>query len=155
MLEAFLYDEGHAFDGGSGLAAEVYDAEAGIAVGQEVIDEENVVFGGEVFLADDDGVVSLLGERTHRRDKHVIHCRGFLLFGKHNGQFHEVSQHDGRCYARGLDGQYLVDGRIGEAPYELYGYLLHQVRVHLVVDEAVHLQYAATVAAAVFQYSFT
>ena len=51
--------------------------------------------------------------------------------------------------------EYLVDGQVGKASNELNSYLLHQIRVHLVVDEAIYFQDAAFQATAVLQDSFS
>ena len=46
MLECLFDDKSHAHKLRSGLTAEVDDALGGIAVGKEVVDEDNLVVGG-------------------------------------------------------------------------------------------------------------
>ena len=53
-----------------------------------------------------------------------------------------LRHHGGDADARRLDGEDLVDGRVGEQTLELLAHLVEQVDVHLVVQKAVHLQNA-------------
>ena len=65
MLKLLLNDKAHALDTGSCLLAEVYDALARIAEGQEVIDEQHMVFSRQVFLVDNHMIRTMLRERTN------------------------------------------------------------------------------------------
>ena len=53
MLEGFLYDETHADELAASLVARVDDTLGGIAIGEEVVNKQHLVFGGEILLRDD------------------------------------------------------------------------------------------------------
>ena len=96
-------------------------------------------------------VLPLLGEREDAGGEHVVHCRWFLLLCEHHRQIEQEAHHDGRGDAAGLNGQYLVDVRGGITTDELHGDSLHEVRVHLMIDKLVYLEYSTWVALSIFE----
>ena len=52
---------------------------------------------------------------------------------------HNKSRHYCRGDAGGFDGYNFVDAGVGEESSKLFANLVHQLGVHLVVDEAIHL----------------
>ena len=73
ILELLLDNEAHAHQLGTSLTADVYHANGGIAIGQEVVDEEHTVVRRQIFAADNERIVALLGERAHLRDIEIAH----------------------------------------------------------------------------------
>lgn len=153
-LETFLDDESHACYGRTGLSCEVYHAHGGVAVGEEVIDEDDAVGGGEEVAADAYGVGAVLGEGVDFGNEHVIHRARLFLLDEDHRQLPDVAQHDGGGYAAGLDSDYFVVVCVLKSAAEFAGNLVHQVRVELVVEETVHLEYAARQGASVLKYAF-
>ena len=50
---------------------------------------------------------------------------------------------DGNTDAAGLDGEDLVDGRIGIEALEFRAHLVKEQHIHLMIDETVHLEDAS------------
>ncbi len=148
-MESLFYEERHGFHAGAGLAAEVECGEGGIAVGEEVVDEEHAVGGGEVAAAYTHGAVGAFGEGVDGGGEKVFHRAGPRLLDEHHGKVHKATHEDGWGYAAGFYGDNLVDGASGEVADYLPCKLHHEVGVHLVVDETVHFEYAAGEAPAV------
>ena len=153
MLERLFDYESGSRELGSGLAHEVDDAEGRVAVGQEVVDEQHPVALAEVVSADADVVVPVLGEGVDSGGEHVVHGARLLFLGEHDRQFHQVAGHDGRGDSARLDRENLVRPAAAEPSDEFLGYGSHQLRVHLMVDEAVHFQDASLEAFPVVQYA--
>ena len=59
LLEALFDGDADALDGGTSLLGQLQQTQQGAAVGQEVVDDENVVLGGEELLGDDDIIIFL------------------------------------------------------------------------------------------------
>ena len=86
VLEGFFYQEAHAHEFGTGLIYQFEYALGGIAIGQEVVDEEHLVALAQVVAAHAHIVRALLGKREYFGGKHVLHGAGGLFLGKHYGQ---------------------------------------------------------------------
>ena len=123
----------------------------GAAVGQEVVDDENVVLGGEELLGDDDIINFLVGEGLDLRlVVVVVQVDAHGLFGEHHRHVELAGHHSRDADAAGLDGEHLVDGLAIEQALPLLCHLAEQRNVHLMVDEAVHLEHVALTDDAVF-----
>ena len=140
VLEGLLDDEAHSREPRPGLTHQVEDPFCGVAVGQEVVDEQHVVARMQVIPAHADVVVPVLRKGVDRRGEHVLHRARALLLREDHRELHQVARHDGRGDAARLDREDLVGSRTGETPHELLGNCLHQHGIHLVVDEVVDLQ---------------
>ena len=122
VLEGFFYQETHAHEFGTGLIYQFEYALGGIAIGQEVVDEEYLVALAQVVAAHAHIVRALLGKREYLGGKHVLHGAGGLFLGKHYRQFEQIAYHDGGGYTAGLDGDNFVDVGAGKTAYELYSH---------------------------------
>ena len=116
-----------------------------LAVRQEIIDEQHVVVGVQIFLGHDDGKLLALGERVHRGGVLVaVEVDGLGLLGEHHRNIAEVAcGATGDANARRLDGQDLGDGLAGEMPGPLLPHMVEQTHVALMVQERVHLEHVA------------
>ena len=76
------FASGSAFKGGPGLFHQIQNPHGGIAVGQEIIDEQHAVLRAQVFAAHAHSVVLPLGEGMNGGAEHVLHGAGLLLLGK-------------------------------------------------------------------------
>ena len=124
-LERFLDDKAESADGGTGLPGKVDDAERGVAVSKEVVDEQYAVGPGQEVGADAHGVVAVLGERVYHSREHVFHGFGLLFLDKHHWQVHHGSRHNCRCYAACLDGYNLVHSAVGIQPCKFLANAAH------------------------------
>lgn len=154
LLERLLDNETHAFNRCTSLLAEVEDAQGCIAVGQEIVDEEQAVALLEVTAADGHLVFLLFGKGKDGGRELVFHRAGGFLLDKHHGEVHDETHHDGWGDATGLDGYDFVDVDVRKTCHEFTCHVEHQVGVHLMVDEAVHLQYAAGKATSFLEDAF-
>ena len=95
-----------------------------------------------------------MGEALYLGRVHLaVDVYALCFFGENHGAV-EVLRGDARdAYAGGLDGEYLVDALIGEAPAEFLAHLVDERNVHLVVEEAVHLEDVSLLDNAVFSDS--
>ena len=71
LLEALLDGDADALDSGTSLLGQLQQTQQGAAVGQEVVDDENMVLGGEELLGDDDIINFLVGEDAELRITYV------------------------------------------------------------------------------------
>ena len=154
FLKGFFNQESHALQGCACLPHQLHNAERGVAVGQEVVDEKHSVLRAEVFAAHAHGVVLAFGEGMDGGAEHVFHGAGFLFLGKYHRELQQVAHHDGGGNAAGLNGDDFVDACRGKAPHELDRHRAHETCVHLVINEAVHLQYTTGETLAIPENSF-
>ena len=77
-----------------------------------------------------------------------IQALGFL--GKYDRDAEILCHDTGNAYAGGLDGQDFSDRGVGKSVFELFANLVDEWYIHLVVQEAVHLQYITRLYRAVF-----
>ena len=151
LLEALLDGDADALHGGTGLLGQLQQTHQSAAVGKEVVDDEDVVLRGEELLGDDDVVNFLVGEGLDLRlVVVVVEVDAHRLFGEHHRHVELAGHHSRDADAAGLDGEHLVDGLARKQALPLLGHLPEQRDVHLVVDEAVHLQHVAFADDAVF-----
>ena len=85
----------------------------------------------------------------HRRAQHVLHRLGFLFLDEYHRELHDISHHNRRSDAASLDGDNLVEILALETADKLLAYLVHQHRIHLMVDETIDLQNTAGITAAI------
>lgn len=141
VLKAFFDDDAAAFEGGAGGANDVDEALEGAAVGEEVVDDEDVVVAREVFLCEDDVVDAFVGEGFDFGVVHVavkVDALGFL--GEDDGYVEILRGDAGDADATGFDGEYFRDWDVCEAALEFFANLVDEGDVHLMVEEAVDFQ---------------
>ena len=113
-----------------------------MAVGEEVVDHQHVVVGVQVLGRDGDGALGLLGEGEHLGDVQVVlQGQRLVLAGEDHRDAQLQAGHDRRGDAGSLDGDDLGDALVAEAHGERVTDLLHQLRVDLVVEKGVDLEY--------------
>ena len=110
-----------------------------------------MILGGEELLGDDDIINFLVGEGLNLRlVVVVVQVDAHGLFGEHHRHVELAGHHSRDADAAGLDGEHLVDGFAVEQALPLLCHLAEQRDVHLMVDEAVHLEHVALTDDAVF-----
>ena len=110
-----------------------------------------MVLGSEELLGDDDIIDFLVGEGLDLRlVVVVVQVDAHGLFGEHHRHVELAGHHSRDADAAGLDGEHLVDGFAVEQALPLLCHLAEQRDVHLMVDEAVHLEHVALTDDAVF-----
>ena len=140
LLESLFDNESHAGELRPGLIDQFYRSQCGVAVGQEIVDEQYAVAGGEEITAQADVVFAFLGKGKDPRRKHMFHRFGLFLFGENHGQVQQETDHDGRCDTARFDGHHFVEPFRSETAHEFHGNSFHQCGIHLMVDEAVHFE---------------
>ena len=120
MLKGFLYNESHSYQIGARLLDQVQHAEGGISIGEKIVDKEHIVFGGEEVGADNYFIVTIFGEGVYSGTQCGLNGFGRFLFGKYNGEVHEVAGHDGGGNATGFYGHDFIDIGGGEAANKFY-----------------------------------
>ena len=114
-----------------------------------------MILCGEELFGDDDIIDLLVGEGLDLGlIVVVIQVDAHGLFGKHHRHIELAGNHGGNADAAGLNGQHLVDGLACKQALPLLCHLAEQGDVHLVVDEAVHLQHIALAHDPVFLNAF-
>lgn len=96
-------------------------------------------------MADADRIVSVLCEGVYRRCEHILHRLGLFFLHEDHGQIHDVAHHDGRGDPTCFDGDDFIGTAVGKESCKLLGYVVHQLGVHLMIDEAIDLQDATRV----------
>ena len=120
---------------------EAREAEDRGARGEEVVHDQDALGGAEVLGRDDqlDGPALRVG-RGERQENLVRHRDRLRLAGVDHGDPEMQSRCDRGRDARDLGREDLRRSRAAEAPRKLFAARVHETRVHLVVDEAVHLE---------------
>ena len=121
LLEALLDGDADALDSGTSLLGQLQQTQQGAAVGQEVVDDENVVLGGEELLGDDDIINFLVGEGLDLRlVVVVVQVDAHGLFGEHHRHIAEMlGGHACDANAGRFDGQDLIDAQMTETTVDL------------------------------------
>lgn len=138
-LKALLDDKTHALNRSTCLTGKVNHTERGISVGKEIIDENHMVVLRQEAVADANRIYAVLGEGTHFRHEHIVHRFRLLFLDEHHRQLEDIAQHDGWSDTAGLNGYNLIEIHPGKTAFELLGDFVHQIRVKLMVQKAVHL----------------
>ena len=139
-LEALFHGAADAHELRPGLLHDVAQAPHGLAVGHEVVHHQHPVPGVEPLPADQKGDLLFI---SIREDVALIQAAldvvALGLFGEDHG-LAEVAGHHGRQGdAAGLGGEDDIHAVHVEVPSQLLGDVVHQLRVHAVVQESVHL----------------
>ena len=116
----------------------------GAAVGQEIVDEQHPLAGVQELFGHEDIIGTLaLGEGLDLADVHVPgDVLGLVFLGKdHGGVAKGRGGQASNANARSLDGQDPVHGTSLESLPERLADGLEKRHIHLVVQEAVDLQY--------------
>lgn len=153
MLEAFFDDDAAAFEGGAGLANDLDEAFEGAAVGEKVVDDEDVIVRREEFFADDDVAHCFVGEGFDARVVEVaVEVEAFAFLCENDGRVIEMLGGDGCDADAGcFDGEDFVNGRAGKTARKFSADLVHKGDVDLVIEEAVDFEHVARLDGAVFQ----
>ena len=138
MLEGFLNDEAHRLYLGASLFAEFHHALGSIAIGEEVVDKDDMVVGSKIAVAHTNRIVTVLGERVNHRSNHTLHRLGLFLLDEDHWKMGQITYHDGRSDTRCLNGDDLVVLNVLEQTNKLLRQIHHQDRIHLVIYETVY-----------------
>ena len=106
-----------------------------MSVGQEIINEDDLIVSGEELFTDAYGCVVGFGKRVHPRFEGLVHVFGIVFFDEYDRQIHEVSEHDSRSDAGGFDRYNPCCAFILKYAFELPGAAHSELRINLVVDE--------------------
>ena len=103
-----------------------------------------MILGVQKTFGHDDLILVLVGEGLHLRHIHLaVDIDGLGLLGEHHGHAKLLGHKAGDTDAGSLDGQHLGDVLIRETAVKFPSDLLQQRHIHLVIEEAVHLQHIA------------
>ena len=103
-----------------------------------------MVFRGEELFGDNDVIDLFVGEGLNPGLVIVVvQIDAHGLFGKDHRHIELAGDHCCNADAAGFNGQHFVDGLACKQALPLFCHLAEQRDVHLVVDEAVHLQHVA------------
>ena len=135
-LEGLLDGDADAGDLRARLLDKLREAERRLAVGEEVIDDQDVLAGWQELLQHEDVGVLLLrvGEDAVRVDGLVDQGR-LLLAREDERHVERKRRHDADGDARCLDRQDAVNARIAEEARELLAHRLRELRIDLVIQE--------------------
>ena len=90
------------------------------AVGQEIIDDQDVIIGIKKFLRHDHVIDTLVSERFNFRHVHLaVQVDALGLLGEYDRHIKMLGRHAGDADARRLDGEDLVDRPAGEPAFKL------------------------------------
>jgi hypothetical protein len=90
-------------------------------------------------------MISTFCVRGSQSQVHLIgHRDRLVLAGVHHWQTEMDGGRQRRGNARDLGGQHLGRTDVGKAPRKLFAAGIHQKRVHLMIDKAIHFQNAPT-----------
>ena len=138
-LEGFFDHDAHAHDLRAGQLDQFARALRGLAVGQEVVDEEYPVATLDELGLQGQLIVVALGEGEHAGLQNVLGQDAGSGFLHHDeGETHRHGGHRGGHDAGGFDRHHAGCPGILEQPGEFLTDLAHQFHVHLVVEEGVH-----------------
>ena len=153
MLECFFDDESHSGQFGSGFFYQIDDTLGCIAVGEKVVDDEDVIVRREEFFADDDVAHCFVGEGFDARVAEVaVEVEAFAFLCENDGRVIEMLGADGCDADAGcFDGEDFVNGRAGKTAGKFGADLVHKGDVDLVIEEAVDFEHVARLDGAVFQ----
>lgn len=140
-LEALLNADADAADGRTCLRADIQQTLHGLAVGEEVVQNQHLVRGGEKLLGQRDVIIAAIGVGMNGGGVDLaVNVLALGLLGKDDRYVEMPRGHAGDGDAGCLDGQNLVDAVVLEDAVELLADLVQQVYVQLVVQKAVDLQ---------------
>ena len=108
MLECLLDDEAHRLYLGTYLLTKIHHTLGGITIGEEVVDEDDMVLWSQITVAHTYRVITILGKGVNDRCDHALHGLRLLFLDEDHRQVGQVTHHDGRSDARSLDGDNLV-----------------------------------------------
>ena len=154
-LESLLDGDADPFQGGAGLGDDGDQSLQRAAVGQKIIDDQDVVVWPQKFFGDDDLIFTFVGEGFHLGHIHFpFDVDAFGFFGEDHRRMEMLGCHTGDADTGRFDGEDFVDGFAGEPFLEFGADLIEKFNVHLVVEKAVHFQYIPFLYDSVFLDSF-
>ena len=141
-LEALLHRNANAGYLGTRSLADLDKTLKRAAVGQEVVDDQDLVALGQETLTNDDRVLLLLGKGVDGRGILLaVEVDGLRLLGKDNRHTAKMLSRDaGHANARSLNRQDLVDLDTLEQTGPLGAHVVEQLNVALVVEEGINLK---------------
>lgn len=110
-----------------------------------------MILRSQEVIADTYRIVTILREGMDHGREHVLHRLRFLLLYEDHRQLHDITYHNGRGDTARLDGHDLVYLTILKTTDKFLGDLIHQHRVHLMIDKTIHFKDTAGITAAVLQ----
>ena len=140
-MEGFLDNDSDSFDVCASLFNDLNQAFGSLAVSQEVINDENLIFRSEELACDRDSTSHLLSEGVNLSSEDTfIHGDIFSLLSKDHRDIQSLSSIEGWSNTRCLDSYHLGDACILELFSKDLSNLTHEVKVHLVSEERVNFE---------------
>ena len=126
-----------------------------LAVGQEIVHQQEIVAGLNVILAHHDVVIRVVGVGMHHRRVQVTgKIAGFVFLSVDHRDVHGCSRRHRNGDAAGFDGENLRHLRVRKETRDFSPHLHQEVHVNLVVEKGPHLQNVARQHSALAQYFF-
>ena len=150
-LESLFDNNAAAFHNRTGRLCNGNQALQCAAIGQDSIDDQNVLTLMQEFLGHDDLILILVGEGFHLGNEHItINVDRLGLLGKNQRNIKFLSNKGSNANAGRFNGHDLGNGLMAKSAFEFPTDFLHQSNIHLVVQKAIHLQHITGLYDAVF-----
>ena len=143
-LHALFDGDADADELGACLLDEVNECLAGFAVGEEVVDDENLVGRLEVRTRNENVVELFVREGVCLCHVLVVGAvDGLAFLGEYDRNIVQVGDECCDGNAACFDGENLVELHIGKTAFEFFADFLHQANINLMVQETVNLKNVA------------
>src|SRR5699024_10958584 len=142
FLECFFNDDSDTGDFSTCLVCEMDQRFGGLAVGEEIVDDEHRIILPEEFMGHTDFVGLLLCVGVYfGSEQSVCQSEGLSFACKYDRHIHQQPGHHRRGDAGGFKCQYFRDASTFETALELLSDFMHQLRIDLMVQTIVDLEH--------------
>lgn len=156
VLERFFDEDADAGDVRACHAAQTDRAHGGFPVGKEIVDDQDAIVGRYIIHGKGQLIAGPFCKRCDiRLVNFSVEYLGSLFFKYDHGHAERLSRIDGGGDAGTFDRQYPRDALIFKMFCEIYPDTLHQIRIDLMIQKDVHLQYGIAERFPVLKYSLT
>ena len=153
-LEALFDNDTAAFHDGTSRFRDGNQTLEGAAIGQKIINDQNVFTFVQELLGNDDIILILVCKGFHFCHIHfAIQVDGLGLLGKDHGNAKFLGNKSSNTDTGSFNGHNLGNGLMAETALELPADFLHQLNIHLMVQKTVNLQNIARLYDSVFYNS--
>ena len=141
FLESLFNRNANTFQCSACLFEDFDQSEDCAAIGEEIIDNQNVVVRTDKFLGYDNVVDLFMGKGFNFcRIDIAVQIDALRLFGKDNRNAEMLSGNTCNSDAGGFDGQDFVDRTVSEQSGLFFSEGIKQIGIHLVIEKTVNFQ---------------